>query len=304
MLVSAIMILIYHLWINVTNYEIESFIKWLFIIGVDLFFFVSSYSISKNNINYKDFIINRFKNIYIKFIILSIIYVLYNNKSIIDLFKIIFMVDLFIKGGGSFLWFIPCIMIVYIILPLYKKIDSKKTFIITIISYIIIGLLFSNFINYKSLFIFYNRIPIILIGYYFYKYDVINKINKYYLKSILLIIIGLIISYIYFNNNYIISWYKEVYYLINIPLELGLILLIDRINENNIINYLSSITLELYGLQMIFGFKIANSIFKIINIPLLSNIITIIILIVISILFNYIFKLFYKLIDNKNRIKN
>ncbi len=70
----------------------------------------------------------------------------------------------------------------------------------------------------------------------------------------------------------------------------------NKINENKVIKLLSSITLELYALQMIFGFKIANYIYKVINLKLLSNVITICVLILFSLIVNYILKKVPKLV--------
>ena len=50
MAVSAMLILIYHLWINITNSTIEVYLRQLCVTGVDLFFFVSAYSIANRKI--------------------------------------------------------------------------------------------------------------------------------------------------------------------------------------------------------------------------------------------------------------
>ena len=46
-LIAAILILVFHLWINVTNLEIENYIRLISYVGVDIFFFVSAYAISQ-----------------------------------------------------------------------------------------------------------------------------------------------------------------------------------------------------------------------------------------------------------------
>ena len=168
---SALMIIIFHLWINITKpntniYLIETYLRYIGYIGVDIFFFVSAYSLAKNEIdNYSNFIIKRFRKIYLKFIIFGVIAFFFNKWSFLKLLKIIFGIEFLTKGGGSFLWFIPAIMIIYILLPLYKKLDNKYkiiTPIITIITYLILVIILS--INKKTtLFIFINRIPIILL---------------------------------------------------------------------------------------------------------------------------------------------
>lgn len=304
MAVSAMLILIYHLWINITTSSIEVYLRQLCVTGVDLFFFVSAYSIaSRKDINYKNFISNRFKNIYFKFFIFSIIGAFYLKWSLEKFFKTIIGIQLIERGGGSFLWFLPGVMLVYFILPLYKKIDEKYPKIVpilAIITYLLSSISLSLFTNIKALFILLNRMPIILLGYYFAKYKIIEKLSKnksiYFLVLIITLISGILISYYGYINHFRVEWLRDIIYIVLIPLNIGLILLLNKINENKAIKLLSSITLELYALQMIFGFKIANYIYKMINLKLLSNIITICVLILFSLIVNYIFKKVPKLV--------
>lgn len=305
---SALFILIFHLWINVTNSVVEIFLKQLCVIGVDLFFFVSAYSISKkDNINYKKFISNRFNNIYFKFVVLAIICALYSSWDFIKFIKTIIGIDLFISGGGAFLWFLPGIMIIYLLIPLYKKIDDKNpliTPIFVIIIYLILSIVISLFTDYTSIFILTNRIPIILLGYYIAKYNIIEYLNrnnlKYFIVTILLLIIGLIVSYITIVQKIKFEWFHDILYILNIQIELGIILLLDKINSNKIINILGSCTLELYGVQMIFGYSLADKIYSLINNTLIYNVCIIISLIVFAIILKYIFDLKDKVIKNEN----
>ena len=116
---SALMIIIFHLWINITKpntniYLIETYLRYIGYIGVDIFFFLSAYSLAKNEIDN-----------YLNFIIFGVIAFFFNKWSFLKLLKIIFGIEFLTKGGGSFLWFIPAIMIIYVFLPLYKKLDNK-----------------------------------------------------------------------------------------------------------------------------------------------------------------------------------
>lgn len=300
---SAILILIFHLWINVTDTRIEIFLRQLSVIGVDIFFFVSSYSLGKRkNIEYKSFIKNRFQKVYLKFIILSIIGMFIFNWNIKKFITIILGIELLTKGGGSFLWFLPGIMLMYIILPLYIKLDSKHPKIaplIVIASEIFLTIIISCFTNYQEIFILTNRIPIILLGYYFAKHHIFEYLKttkkRYWLTTIITLTLGIIISYLVNIYHFRLDWFKDVFYILYIPLIIGFILLIDSIKENKISKLIGSITLELYGIQMIFGFKIANDILGYTKEKLISNIITILILIIIA----SIMKKLFDLIDNK-----
>lgn len=304
MVVSALFILIFHLWVNITTFIEESIIRQICVVGVDLFFFVSAYSISKKKeIIYKDFIINRLTDIYLKFILLTIIYVIYTSKGLLDFIKIILGIDLFTKGGGSFLWFLPSIMIIYVLLPLYKNIDNKYKKLCPIISFVlflILSISLSTFTNYSEIFILLNRIPIIMLGYYIAKYNVLeilrNKKIIYAITTLLLVLIGYIISYKAIFNRIEITYLYDIKYILNIPLELGLIMLLDLIKDNKVTSLFGSITLELYGLQMIFGFKLANKLFISLKNPILVNIVTFIIIIFLSLIMYYLYKLAKKLI--------
>lgn len=300
---AAFFILIYHLWINITNLKIEIYLRQLCVIGVDLFFFISAYSITKNyKFDYKNFITNRFKNIYLKFIFFSIIGALYNKWGIVKFLKIITGVELFLKGGGSFLWFLPAIMLVYLILPLYIKLVNKfkkRTFFITIILYLLVVISLSLFSNYNAFFILINRIPIILLGYYFYEYNILDKLSQNKKRNnyviFINIVFGIFISYYVFMNYFNVFWFKDIFYVLYIPLIVGIILLLDKLDVNIFSNLVSKITLELYALEMLFGFKIANIIFNYFDIKILSNFLTILLLIVLALLFNYVFGLLNKI---------
>lgn len=298
---SALMIIIFHLWINITKpntniYLIETYLRYIGYIGVDIFFFVSAYSLAKNEIdNYLNFIYKRFKKIYLKFIIFGVIAFFFYKWSFLKLLKIIFGIEFLTKGGGSFLWFIPAIMIIYVFLPLYKKLDNKYrviTPIITIITYLILVITLS--INDRiTLLIFINRIPIILFGYYFSKLKIFEKLQKnnllYYCIALCLTIFGLFFNYYLYLNHFYLSYFQDIFYVLSIPLIIGVILLLDKIKVNKLFNYLGSITLEVYAIQMIFGYYLTGKLVKIISNSFLTNIISIVIVILIASLFNLIF---------------
>lgn len=298
---SALMIIIFHLWINITKpntniYLIETYLRYIGYIGVDIFFFLSAYSLASNEIdNYLNFIFKRFKKIYLKFIIFGVIAFFFNKWSFLKLLKIIFGIEFLTKGGGSFLWFIPAIMIIYILLPLYKKLDNKYkiiTPIITIITYLILVITLS--INKKTtLLIFINRIPIILLGYYFSKLKIFEKLQKnnllYYCVALCLTIFGLFFNYYLYLNHFYLSYFQDIFYVLSIPLIIGVILLLDKIKVNKLFNYLGSITLEVYAIQMIFGYYLTGKLVKIISNSFLTNIISIVIVILIASFFNLIF---------------
>lgn len=285
MSLAAILIVVYHLWINI--FPKFSFLRRICFIGVDIFFFLSAYSIKKNNIkDYKQFLKSRFIKIYLPFIIFSVITFFYKNWTIQELILNILGISLLKKGGASFLWFIPSIMIVYILLPIYKKINNKHKniliLILWLISYIIL-----NKIN-GNLLVFVNRIPIILIGFNIDKYIETLPPKKYMLIAISFLIIGICLLY---KFEYIS---KNLNYIIAIPLILGVIMLSNLIPTNKATNLIGNLTLEMYAIQMIFGFKIASIVYNIIKIKILSNIVTIIVIVLLAMLYNYFYKYILK----------
>ena len=297
MFFSSLLILIFHLWINIFDrasnlFEVENFLRQLCYIGVDIFFFLSCYSISKHEIkDYKKFICSRFIKIYLVFILFTLIWYFYSNLSFKTFLLTISGIQLFIKGGGSFLWFIPAIMIIYILLPLFNKVDNKykiMTPIITVGLWLIITIILSTFNLCNQVFIFSNRIPIMLLGCYCAKYHVLDKLSlkQYILAIVILLVSGIFILYQF--NHITFEYINDIFYLLVIPLVLGLILLVNLVPSNRVIDKLGSVTLEMYGIQMIFGFKIASRVFNIIKNPLLSNVITIIVIILLSLLLHYV----------------
>ena len=294
MFVASLLILIFHFWIYISSktsplFKYELFIRQICFIGVDIFFFISAFSIyGVKKDNYLNFIKKRFIKVYLLFIIFSFIAFFYNKWSLKELILTISGISLFIKGGGSFLWFVPAIMLVYTLLPLYGFVEEKNKYILPIIVIIwgILAFTASNYTSYKEIFILLNRVPIILLGYYCSKYKIFDKLSKkkVIFISIIASISGILLLYYFLRSNFYI---RDFYYIIAIPLVVGIILLVNEIPEFKIIQKIGSATLEIYALQMTFGYDIANLVSRIGNNNFLTNMSIIIIIIVISLLINY-----------------
>ena len=65
-----------------------------------------------------------------------------------------------------------------------------------------------------------------------------------------------------------------MFYIYAIPCVIGSAMMIPVFSLNKVWNVIVNATLEIYAIQMIFGFRIAGSVYKAINIPLLSTVIT------------------------------
>lgn len=300
MTVSALVILIFHLWVNLTYpvSQVESFLTKTTYWGVDIFFFLSAYSIAGRRVeNYGSFLLGRLKLVYLKYIIFAVIASIYAKWPLLKLIKVIFMVDFFERGGGSFLWFIPGIMLLYLILPLYQRLDEKNrkvTATFTFIIWLAIALIFTYFTKYYKLFIFWNRLPIVFVGFYLGKSDGFrNLLNSKKIRAILgsiLLIIGYVLLFYFGYRPQLQTPIKDMFYILAIPADLGIILLVGMIPEISPIKWIGSATLEMYALQMIFGYDIMNKLIKW-NLPaIIINVSVMVIIVLPAIILSYIYK--------------
>lgn len=291
MAVSALWILIFHLWVFVSNGNtIEMFIKSLGYVGVDMFFFVSAYSLGKREVTkYGQFLWSRFQAVYLKFILFAIVACIYANWSIERLLKVIVGYEFIKKGGGAFLWFLPAIMIYYIIVPLYQRIDKKYPLFTAIIT---LGVWFGvGFILYKPLMIFWNRIPVLMLGYYMARADIWGKcFDKAWVRlvvGVILTVIGCLLANQFAYKHRLQTPFTDMFYVTVIILALGLVLLASMIPECFIVRWIGSATLEIYAIQMIFGYKLMNRIIKLTKNKWLINISTLIIVVAIAVVVHY-----------------
>ncbi|MDO4500198.1 MAG: acyltransferase family protein [Erysipelotrichaceae bacterium] len=295
-LIAAIQILIFHFWINSSNTGVENFIRTISYIGVDIFFFVSVYSMSQRydeNFNYLSFIKNRFKNIFIKYWILLAIAIVYKRYSSV-IYKIL-GIEIFIKGGGAFLWFIPGIMLVYLLFPFFLKWKNKyKTYIVLAV-YLLVSIAVTNFTSYKEIFILLNRLPVMLFGYELSK----RKLKGNKLIGVVSIMLSLACLYKFGYKAKLNFPIYDFYYIFAIPFIYGLLPLVENIKLNKVFDKVSKTTLEIYGLQMIFGFDISSKIYLLFKNPLISNIVSLSLIILLAI----IFKTVYDFINSKISFK-
>lgn len=300
---SALQILLYHLWINLfPGNQIEMFLRAGAFVGVDIFFFLSGFSLGgRETGNYWTFVKSRFTSVYLKFILFAVAALIYSKWKFTRLFEVIFAVEFFKKGGGSFLWFLPAIMICYLLFPLYRKADNKKpllTLASAVIVWATVGILITYLTSYKAIFIFWMRLPVFLSGYYAAKHKLwdrcLSKNAVRILAGIVLIIIGGVLFYLTGFKTRLAVPMVDVFYVLGIPSALGLIMLVSYIPEVRIIQWIGKSTLEMYGVQMVFGYKLTNFIFTKTQSKVLTNIISTISVVVISVLlqfaYNYIRK--------------
>lgn len=296
---SALQILIFHLWVYVLkNNEIEIFLKQTSYIGVDIFFLLSAYSLSSRNVDhYGKFLLFRFKAVYVKYILFAMVTTIYSSWSIKRLIEVVTAQELFSRGGGAYLWFLPAIMIVYIVFPLFQRCETKYkilTPLVTAIIWLVVACIITNNKELCQLAIVWNRIPIVIVGYYLCKLNKkTNIFNSKKLKMIVGLVLTIIGTVIIYNLAYKVRLqepFRDMFYITVIPASIGLVMLLDFIPENRVIRLLGSSTLEIYAIQMTFGYDITNKLVKHVDNKVICNILMIVSILVLSIIIHYMYE--------------
>lgn len=284
MCLAALMILIFHLWISVfKGNEVENFIVKTGYIGVDIFLLLSSYSLSERPVtDLKGYYLSRFKSVYLKFAFFAVIASVLNHWKIVRTIKVLTGIELFEKGGGAFLWFLPAIVILYIFFPLIQKVLKFKPWINALIVlgvWFIVGLFVTRFTDYDEMFIFWNRIPVMVAGYLLAKYGdkiVAKGMDVRVAVSILLLAVGVFLTWKFGYRVRLDEPIKDMFYVAVLPMALGLTLMVDLIPENVVTKVLGKSTLEAYAIQMIWGYGWTSWLYKFFKNAIVANILTIV----------------------------
>lgn len=332
MAIAALWIIVFHLWINVIQgNQVEAYLKSIAYIGVDMFFFLSAYSLSSRKItDLKSYYISRFKAVYVKFAVFAVIAAFMGKWSIGQLLKTLCGINLVQKGGGAFLWFLPAITIFYILFPLFQRFaESKPTLapIAVLIGWFVIGFAVTEFTEYNAMFIFWNRIPSLVLGYLAKQLEKGNstklagagndageKAGKegasakggFRLSAgvrlaagiVLLVIGGLLLMKWGFKYKLNAPIYN-IFYIVALPAMLGCIMVFDFIPEWRIVKAIGSATLEIYAIQMVFGYKWAGAIYNMTRNALVTNLATIVIVFGVAIAANKVFSIIFDLLKKK-----
>lgn len=210
--ISMIMIMIFHMNLPIIN---NNFIKRNLFIGVDMFLFYSGigiyYSLKKNS-NYKTFYKKRMIRILptvLPVIIVGsfLLYYYRNDFGLKEFYYQISFLNFFTCSGNylGFLWYIPAIILFYVISPfLFKFIDKDKSSYNEII--LLIGCLLLILITLPSnLFTYINsisRLPIYIIGLAYGKKIYEKKeINKNYFIALIILSVLAVFLVRYLENH-------------------------------------------------------------------------------------------------------
>ena len=364
MTIATLMILIFHVWIPVFSYgsfagDVERFLISSSYIGVDIFFFVSAYSLSSRPVWIFSIENNRsgFQN-YINFII---------NRAIklIPLFLIAW-------AFGHFMWFIPSLMIVYLVFPPVYRLCEKKPWLSLAMLFIgwagLVWLIMGAIKPHDDIGIFLFRIPIVILGAYAAKFDTIfdakfgaessvelsaefdakfdaksgaefgaesgvelgaksgaessdghivyieeSKVRIQRIMKLLigisLLAIGIFLTYGFGYIDKLNFPFKGAFYLVGIPVTVGLSVLISLVGRKNAakglaggdastsferfikkpIFALANASLETYFMQMILGSTLVGTVFSLTGSKPLTNILVMAVIILLAILLSKIY---------------
>ena len=228
--------------------------------------------------------------LYAKFAFFVLIMALFSKSfGVIRAVKSLTFIEFFQKGGGAFLWFIPAILIFYAVYPLFLKWNSRFKVIWVLLIWLTGSVFAEHVLSYTAVFIFTNRIPVILAGYLFKTYC--TKNNNLRRSFIVLIPLGVLLLYMYGFKVRLNFPIKDMFYVLAIPSVLGLVTLSSYVKKYAVTESLGSITLELYAVQMIFGQRILIFAYNIFNKnALLTNIFVTGVMLLLTYIISYVIK--------------
>lgn len=267
---AALLVLLFHFYIPVTKSPAENFLYRTSYIGVDLFFLVSACSLGKKeHIDFIPFMKNRLKSVWIPFCVLSVISAVYRKWNAARLLSVVFGIEFFRSGGGSFLWYAPGILMLYTAVPFLVK--MKRKFGIRALPFMLAGWFavcaaMQYGFGYTKMFILLNRLPAFFAGLYYG--EITGRISgkKRAAVYLLMLAAGSVLLYRFGTNIRLNVPLKDMYYVLALPSVIAVAGFIGMISEKIRLvplEFIGGITLELYGLQMIFGFPLETYLLRI-----------------------------------------
>lgn len=223
-------------------HEIAWYIKDVGFCGVDIFLLLSGmglyYHFTKTEIHtvkdYGNYILRRFSKIYKVFLPATIVFALIKNWTFREFILNLTTYNNFARYVYSHLWFVSCILLLYVIAPVfYVCVRYQKHYILTLTLMIVLEILLifgtHDFIR-DDLFLIINRIPVFTLGFGIGKleHDNLWKRKIGYGIAGVTLIIGLIYTY-YINSDKIKSVIPCQNSLANIWVAFGIVVLIPTL---------------------------------------------------------------------------
>lgn len=191
--------------------HLETVVKHFGFCGVDIFLFLSgmglAYAIQKSSLLV--FYVRRIQRVIVPFVLMGILQAFLENWSLLSFVQNIFCYSFFFKNIFSFLWFVPMIITLYAVFPLYFQLFIKSTnktiFTISALAlWLIVSLCFKDTAR-TDIWFFTNRIPIftvgILIGYISQQTDIVADRLTWITLSILFVL-GVLLAYLTNYRDY------------------------------------------------------------------------------------------------------
>ena len=218
--------------------------------AVGIFFFLSAYGLMKQHISnsnyYKAFLVNRFKKLFLPYIIVTLMYWVFYNifGESIGIKDVLINI---LKGEPivNYSWYVLEIIIIYLFFYIFMKSFNNKYKHILIGEVILCSVLTILFINVGFEVQWYISMHMFVIGtlWAIYEEKILSFITKNYTFCLLVSLMMLICTVIYRNNYNIIFIQEPVLMMI-------VILFFMRYSlYNPILKYLGKISMEIYLLQ-------------------------------------------------------
>ena len=215
--VAALMIFLFHHWTVITpsvfpNHPTLGSIPYFLVThghtGVDIFFLLSGiglvWAADKGSVG--RFYLRRIKRVYIPFFICYAVLFIVTGQPFLQWIRVVSGYSFLFESMYSVFWFVPAILILYLLFPLYNFILKKLRFPVLVTAVVLVlWYLGSQFlpINYYY-FGFYNRIPVFLIGVLLGRLEKDGKFPKsklFYLAGPVLLALGLFTTYLVENKG-------------------------------------------------------------------------------------------------------
>ena len=253
---AALWIMLFHSAVN-TDMVVISWILGLGYLGVDIFMFLSGFSMAHSFVQSCDcdaqkFIKNRLSkvlNTVFPFAILGIVLQIHKDYPTRELLRNamqgkVFWIELF-----TFRWFIPCIIFCYCMVPLIHSIFARFGYRLRIVLIMILPILLISFffVGSSVALMFLLRVPEFVLGYFYGG----GKVGKTYigLRLVLLCMGGVVYWWLMMHYSDIYLADTGLYWWPAIPLASSIVLVMAQIFEKirpKFIMFMGRYSLELY----------------------------------------------------------
>ena len=215
--ISAVWIFVFHAWIPIFNqptgsvtlffHYVEEYLRKIGYCGVDIFLLLSgmglTYAIKKGSL--ARFYYRRIRRVFLPYFAAGLVCWPIKHWTALEFLGNVTGFTFFTKHIHTFGWFVPAIVTLYLVFPLYykffSKVKSKLLFTaLSITLWFLLSILLCEHMRF-DLYGFTNRIPVFLIGIYFGEISQSEKdiifTKKHYLGLFATLAAGLFLAYMY-----------------------------------------------------------------------------------------------------------